>query len=460
MFNWFRPQAKCPVKDHVKGWVDWRMDWLIRQFGRERLIDCETILPLADHFPADYDASREAVRAMFDQVCQYPDVDGERLELAYYSGGKGTAGVYDEREDHTVIWLETSNVNDPMSVVATLAHELCHFHLLGGRRIAPDEPDHEPLTDLAVIYFGFGVFAANASFRSRSYSYGQWHYTSMKRQGYLPPPVLGYGLALYAWLREETSPSWVRYVRADVCEPMRKALAYLGSSGAPALGLDGNPPLDPPELSQDLLERLGLPAVDGGEGDTQDGVGPERDHEGAASSSDEAFTDATIALNAGRYEEAASLFQKVVNDEPEDGEAYAQLAAVELKMSRPAEAVAAASKAIEISPDDGDALQIRGSAYLELGRCQDAVNDLESALATQYAAKRPDRIAATAHLLGKARARQRDYRQAIRDFSLAIKELPTWATPYQSRAEVYELLGEVEKAANDRDEATFRREAL
>jgi tetratricopeptide (TPR) repeat protein len=436
------------------------MDWLIRQFGRERLIDGETILPLADHFPADYDASREAVRAMFDQVCEYLDIDGKRFQLAYYSD-HGTAGLYEEREDQTVIWLETSNVGDPMSVVATLAHELCHFQLLGGKRVSPSEPDHEPLTDLAVIYFGFGVFAANASFRSRSYSCGQWHYTSMKRQGYLPPPVLGYGLALYAWLREETSPSWARYVRADVCEPMRKALAHLGSSSNAAIGLDGNLLPDPPELSQDLLERLGLPAVDGGEGNTQDGVGPEGAREDAASSSsDEAFTDATIALNAGQYEEAANLLQKVVDDQPEDGEAYAQLAAVQLKMSRLAEAVAAASKAIEISPGDGDALQIRGSAYLELGRCQDAVNDLESALATEYAAKRPDRIAATAHLLGKARARQRDYRQAIRDFSVAIKELPTWATPYQSRAEVYELLGEAEKAANDRDEATFRRETL
>ena len=460
MFNWFRPQPKCPVKDHVKGWVDWRMDWLIRQFGRERLIDCETILPLADHFPADYDASREAVRAMFDQVCEYLDIDGKRFQLAYYSD-HGTAGLYEEREDQTVIWLETSNVGDPMSVVATLAHELCHFQLLGGKRVSPNAPDHEPLTDLAVIYFGFGVFAANASFRSRSYSAGQWHYTSMKRQGYLPPPVLGYGLALYAWLRQETSPSWARYVRADVCEPMRKALACLGSSGDVAIGLDGNLPLDPPELSQDLLERLGLPAVDGSEGDTQDRLEPERDHEDAASSSsDEAFTDATIALNAGQYEEAANLFQKVVDDQPEDGEAYVQLAAVQLKMSRLAEAVAAAKKAIEINPDDDEALRIRGSAYLELGRCQDAINDLKTALAIERDAKRPDRIAATAHLLGKAHARQRDYHQAIRDFSLAIKELPTWAAPYQSRAEVYELLGETEKAASDRDEATFRREAL
>ena len=226
------------------------MDWLIRQFGPERLSEFETILPIADHFPANYNASHEAVRALFDQVCEYLDIDGARLELACYSEGRGqnhrlgpgfnrgTAGLYDEREDRTVIWLETSNVNDPMSVVATFAHELCHYQLLGGKRVGRDEPDHEPLTDLAVIFFGFGIFAANASFRSSSYSSGNWHYTSMKRQGYLPPPVLGYGLALYALLREEANPDWVRYVRPDVREPMRKALAYLSASDAVELGWD------------------------------------------------------------------------------------------------------------------------------------------------------------------------------------------------------------------------------
>ena len=242
MFHWFRP--RCPVNDTVRSWVDWRTDWLIHEFGRERLTNFKTILPLADHFPADYNASREAVRVLFDQVCEYLGIDGAGLDLAYYSEGarqnygfgprfnRGTVGLYEECVDRSVIWLETSNVNDPMSVVATFAHELCHYQLLGSKRVGRDEPDHEPLTDLAVIFFGFGIFAANASFRSSSYSSGTWHYSSMKRQGYLPAPVLGYGLALYALLREETTPDWARYVRPDVRQPMRKALAYLSASGA------------------------------------------------------------------------------------------------------------------------------------------------------------------------------------------------------------------------------------
>ncbi len=348
-----------------------------------------------------------------------------------------------------------------MSVVATFAHELCHYQLLGGKRVGRDEPDHEPLTDLAVIFFGFGIFAANASFRSSSYSSGNWHYTSMKRQGYLPPPVLGYGLALYALLREEANPDWVRYVRPDVREPMRKALAYLSASDAVELGLDASyasqsagtvarparttwtatgrqrqKGMPPTAWDQDMITRTRFPR-------------PTRHLPRRASPSTQG---GTMRLR--------SLFQKVIDDQPDDGEAYAQLALTCLKLNRAAEAIAAAGKAIEISPGDADALQTRGSAYLELGRCGEAVDDLATSLAIDRDAKRLGRMAETAYLLGKARARQGEHHQAIRYFSLAINELPTWATPYESRAEVYERLGEAEKAAADRDEAVYRRNAL
>jgi tetratricopeptide (TPR) repeat protein len=449
------------------------MDWLIRQFGRVRLIDSETILPLADHFPANYNASREAVRMLFNQVCEYMEVDGQKVELAYYSEksgqhyglGRGAAGIYDERKDRTIIWLETSNVGDPMSVVATFAHELCHIHLLGGKRVGRDEPDHEPLTDLAVIFFGFGIFAANSSFSSRTYTSGNWHYTSMKRQGYLPPPVLGYGLALYAMLRDEMRPDWARYIRADVREPMRKALAYLESSGLDSSGIvefdhEGAPPLRRPEVTQDLLERLGLPAIVSHEGDDAGHADAEEHQADRDFPPDDAFTEANVALNSRQYEEAARLLEMVIDHQPDDGEAYVQLALARLKMNRPAEAIAAASRAIEINLDDAEAFQVRGNGYLELGKCQDAVNDLERSLAIDRVEKTKSRFAVTSHLLGTARARLGQHKLAIRDFSVAISEHPTWAAPYESRAEIYERLGETNKAAADRDAAALRRNAL
>ncbi len=180
MFNWFHP--RCPVEPNVKAWVERRMCWLVSQFGRERLLDGKVILPTEEFFPAPYDHSEDGARILLDQVCRYMDVDPASVDLFFYSERQpvalnievvrpegGTAGLYREQNGRTTISLEVSRLADPISVVATFAHELCHAHLLGGGRLSPKEEDHEPLTDLATVYFGMGIFIANATLRDKSY---------------------------------------------------------------------------------------------------------------------------------------------------------------------------------------------------------------------------------------------------------------------------------------------------
>ncbi len=166
MFNWFRP--KCPVDPDVKTWIEERMNWLVGRFGWERFAELEVVLPIEEHFPAPFDGSQESVRQLFQQVCAYMDIDPQTIDLQFYSEGRddfrnagltaedrsGTAGLYDARAGRTTIWLETSKLHDPTCVVATIAHELCHLHLLGGKHLSKDDADHEAVTDLATIFFG------------------------------------------------------------------------------------------------------------------------------------------------------------------------------------------------------------------------------------------------------------------------------------------------------------------
>ena len=213
MFNWSKP--KCPVDPDVRTWIEQRMNWLVAQFGWEALTRFDVVLPIHEHFPAPYDGSREAVRDLFDQVCEYMEIDPRSVELKFYSEGRerslnpgplrtresATTGLYDKQEGRTSIWLELSNLHDPACVVATCAHELCHMHLLGGNRLSREDADHEAVTDLATVFFGMGVFTANVSLRDRSTRRGNLEFWSISRQGYLTDPVLGYALALYAWAR-------------------------------------------------------------------------------------------------------------------------------------------------------------------------------------------------------------------------------------------------------------------
>jgi hypothetical protein len=45
-----------------------------------------------------------------------------------------------------VVSINVALLNDPEALVATIAHELGHIHLLSDERISRDTPDHEPLT--------------------------------------------------------------------------------------------------------------------------------------------------------------------------------------------------------------------------------------------------------------------------------------------------------------------------
>jgi hypothetical protein len=63
-----------------------------------------------------------------------------------------------------VIGIRDDQAARPVALVSTLAHELGHVLLLADGRISAQQQDHEPLTDLLTIFFGLGIFSANAAF--------------------------------------------------------------------------------------------------------------------------------------------------------------------------------------------------------------------------------------------------------------------------------------------------------
>ncbi len=472
MFPWSRP--KCPVEPDVKAWVERRMSWLVGQFGRDRLLQGEVILPDEQHFPDPYDGSEAAARVLLDRVCRYMDMDPRGVALRLYSERRrmapsvdvilpdgGTAGLYTQQGGRTTVWLEESRLADPTSVVATFAHELCHAHLLGGGRVADDEADHEPLTDLATIFFGMGVFTANASLRDKSYHAGNWEGWSISRQGYLTAPTLAYGLALYAWLRRETGPDWARYLRLDVRSPFQKAEAYLAHTKnavvLPRESQEAGPPACPPSLQRQL--GVGLP--DGGQPEGDDVADAADAAGGDDAPADDRFTQATVLVLQGQWEEAVRLLSAVLLDDPQDGEAYQQRALAYMGLGRGKEALADAELAVRWSPDDSESYRVRGTAYLGLQQCARAIADFTRYLDEEdVTAANPERLGRICYARGAAYAKDGDLGQAIADFSRAIRRWPQWPAPYEARASLYEQQGEAKRALADRAEAARRAKSL
>jgi tetratricopeptide (TPR) repeat protein len=468
MFDWFRP--KCPVEPDVKVWVERRMGWLIGQFGADRLAMGKVILPTDEFFPAPYDGSEADARVLLDQVCQYMDIDPACVDLFFYSERQqiavntevtrpegGTAGLYSEESGRTAIWLEGSRMADPISVAATFAYDLCHAHLLGDNRISPEEEDHEPLTDLATVYFGIGIFTANSPLRDKSYHAGGMEYFSISRHGYLTAPILAYALAVFAWLRGETEPYWDRYLRLDVRSPFRKAMSFLKRSKGAALLCEDNDEF--PAFLAGLRPRLGLQPRDDSAMDETGAASPPTDCDDPHL--DDRFSEAIFSMQRGDSQVAAELLSEVLCHDPQDGEAYQQRALAYVADGKQNEALADAEKAVELLPDDCESYRVRGTAYLDSQRYDLAIADF-----TRYITEEditgvdPGRVAEVYHLRGTAYAGSGEQKRAVSDFTKAILRWPQWPAPYESRAAAYERLGNTRKALADRQEAAQRVKSL
>jgi hypothetical protein len=160
--------------------------------------------------------------------------DGAPTEKWIRSDG-GAAGLYmnegGAQESHCArIGISTAQLGDPLSLVATLAHEIGHEILIGQNRITSDESDHEPLTDLLTVFLGMGIFNGNATIRDSGWSSGGWSGWSTKRLGYLDQRTFGYALARFAWARGETKPRWIKSVRPDVRAPLKQGLRFLADA--------------------------------------------------------------------------------------------------------------------------------------------------------------------------------------------------------------------------------------
>lgn len=239
--TWWRG-AKCPVRTVEQEWIEQSMDWFVTEFGTTRLHGA-VVLPTDDFFPGTYHGTRRDVAAVLERLCAHMGIDRARIDLAHDEDGydvpadlpvewswSGAAGHHRVRAGRSVIGISDSQAARPMALVSTIAHELGHVLLLADDRISAERPDHEPLTDLLTIFFGLGIFGANAAFDYWQEGKGQYTSARTSRLGYLTEPMYGYGLARYAWLRGESNPTWAKYLDTNPRAYLKRGLRYLAQT--------------------------------------------------------------------------------------------------------------------------------------------------------------------------------------------------------------------------------------
>jgi hypothetical protein len=210
------------------------MNWLVEEFGREVLL--RPIVVPGEFVPAEYDGSLAAAEELCARVAERMDLPPGRCALSFGLTAEGLrshrgilkqqSGRWIRGADGNEIQLAPALAADPVALVAIYAHELGHELLLGDARISfLHRPDHESLTDLLTVFYGLGIFTANAAYERRPRPNGRGK-QSLAR-GYLREAALSEALAYYALLRGERRPDWDRHLDPPVRRVMRNQLVIL-----------------------------------------------------------------------------------------------------------------------------------------------------------------------------------------------------------------------------------------
>ncbi|MFI5732126.1 hypothetical protein ACIA49_18525 [Kribbella sp. NPDC051587] len=226
------PQERLP--GGRRRWIRASMDWLSSEFG-EDVVRRPIVLP-SDLVPAGYDGSVAAAEAVCARVADLMGLAPGQCALSFgLADGvrrqrvgtvKEATGRWVRAEAGNEIHLAPSLATDPVALVAIYAHEVGHELLLGAGRITfAHRPDHESLTDLLTVFYGLGIFTANAAYERRPRPNGRGKQPLAR--GYLRETALAEALAYYAWLRDERHPVWDRHLDPPVRRVLRHHLNVL-----------------------------------------------------------------------------------------------------------------------------------------------------------------------------------------------------------------------------------------
>ncbi|MGW5194664.1 hypothetical protein ACWEOO_35780 [Kribbella sp. NPDC004138] len=232
-----RSHLKAP-RERLPGgsrrWIRSSMDWLVAEFGRDVLL--RPIALPSDLIPDEYDGSVAAATELCGRIDAWMDLRPGQCGLSFELDGvrrpvnglvvKEQSGRWIRTNGQNQILLVPALAADPVALIATYAHEAGHELLLGSGRISlVRRPDHESLTDLLTVFYGLGIFTANAAYEHRPRPNGRGKQPLAR--GYLRESALSEALAHYAKLRGERHPDWDRYLDPPVRRGLRNQLVIL-----------------------------------------------------------------------------------------------------------------------------------------------------------------------------------------------------------------------------------------
>ncbi len=232
-------KKKLPITKEDKVWVDEDLNWLRTEFGEEHFMEIRTVTPTKDFYERTFDGTEKDAKFILERTMELMNIQDADIKLEFFSDSpiemadgtilttpaningswESASGTYQQTENETIISIERGQLKNPISLIATISHELSHQILLGENRI---EENDEFLTDFTAIAYGFGIFIGNSRFQFTSQGFG-WQSSS---QGYLPEQIIAYAMA---WLSKERNEEidFSQYLNKSMKKYFEQSFEYL-----------------------------------------------------------------------------------------------------------------------------------------------------------------------------------------------------------------------------------------
>ena len=243
----FKPRATIDDND-----LEWQQEcwlWLLENFGgQEAMRAHRTVTPSSADFPRSGKTGCDHARHVFNQVAAYFKVDPAGFDLieqeedidpmvaplaVVHNAPVSPLGTYSADGNRHLITYSPANLRDLEGLIATFAHEICHPLLFSIATAPPGGDEAEEFaTDLAMVFFGFGIFGGNQSFQFMQYrddATGTQGW-STRRAGYLSQNEWGFALAVRALLLEEDVDDILGHCADGLAAHVKKNVRYLAKT--------------------------------------------------------------------------------------------------------------------------------------------------------------------------------------------------------------------------------------
>lgn len=244
--------TKRPLSADEWEWQLASFKWLFAEFGGadEHRNDI-LVLPTVEFFPATDAKGDEFAREMFDIVkrCagleEWPTRLEKGLATQQHKAVQPGFGIHHPSGDAlgtfevettgdgkhvAVVTYAADQADHPVSLVATLAHELAHCLMSTAATSPPGGWDiHELTTDLTAVFLGFGIFLGNSARTSRAFTEFDQQGWETRGQGYLSERALMTALAISETLAGRDPLAAAPHLKPYLAKDLKLAARYAAS---------------------------------------------------------------------------------------------------------------------------------------------------------------------------------------------------------------------------------------